>query len=101
MISFDEAIRAQKAAEWLLQNDALIVALHQNMKASPAQAIVFAAYYGEEIRRRVRNVAENMTVTDDERKFGYSAPTTEEAKREKRAEIDRVIAMTTNPISGK
>jgi hypothetical protein len=94
----DEIIKAQKAAEWLLHNDPLIESLSMQMADTPVQAIVFAAFYGNEIRSRVAIIAENMVVTDEEREFGYPAPETEEEKQEKREEIRRIMLLSTRPI---
>ena len=97
-MTFDEMVRAQKAAEWLLHNDPLIKSLSMQMANTPAQAIVFAAFYGNEIRSRVVNIAENMVVTDEEREFGYPAPETEEEKQEKREEIQRIMLLSSRQI---
>jgi len=92
-MDFDEFVKAQKAAEWLIQNDALIRTFSMQMEKCPAVAIVYAARYGELIRDRLNEIAPKMTVTDEERLFGYPVPETDEQKQSKLREIQRVLSL--------
>lgn len=99
-MTFTQLVKAHKAAEWLMANDAMIKSLAMQMAHSPAMAVVLAAYYGHEIHSRVNRLASNFNVTDEERELGYPVPSTEEGKRLKREEINRIKALSSNPISG-
>ena len=79
-MTFDEAVKLQKAAEFLIQNDALVHRVAFQMRKEPIWAIVMAAIHGEELRHRLQLHASRMTVSDEEREFGYPAPKTDEEK---------------------
>lgn len=64
-------VKRQKAVEWLLINDPLIVKAAKEMRESPCAAIMIAAAMGDKIRERVEAIAEAFAVSSDERRFGY------------------------------
>jgi len=80
-MTFDETVKRYKAAEELLQNDALARAIAMAMKRSPAACIVAAAECGEAIAANLDDVAKRMTVSEDERRFGYPLPPDVEERR--------------------
>ena len=70
-LSFEECVKRQKAAEWLLVNDVIVRAVTSHMSLSPVHAVLYASKYGAEIDAKLNEVAKRMTVTDLDRAEGY------------------------------
>lgn len=73
-ISFDQVVKETKAAAWLLLNDPLVSAFANHSRQGPVKAILCAIDCTNYLQRRVTAVASTMTVTDFERRNGYSLP---------------------------
>jgi len=82
-LTFDGSVKKQKAIEWLMQNDAIVAGIAQQMRVSPVAGLFTAAEFGKYLTDRVDQVAATMTVTNEERELGYPPPK-DDAEREQR-----------------
>lgn len=69
--NFDESVKRQKAAKFLLENDPVVRAFANASCESSLIAVMIAAQHGDLINSRITETAKRMEVTDQDRKEGH------------------------------
>ena len=99
-MTFEESVKHQKAAEWLLINDPVVRAAVEYIRLQPATGLCILVEHAELLNAKLLEVAERMVVTEQERQEGYPLPA-DEMERIRRAEIrsqiKRKSALTVQP----
>ena len=85
-MTFEESVKHQKAAEWLLMNDPVVRAVFEYTRTATSDRAVHTLGLCQRVNAKLVEVAERMVVTEQERQEGYPLPA-DEMERIRRAEI--------------